>query len=893
MTLSTGTRLGPYEIVAPIGAGGMGEVYRARDTRLERTVAVKVLPSHLAASADSRQRFEREARTISQLSHPHICALYDVGREGETEYLVMEYLEGETLSDRLAKGSLPIGQVLRYGCEVADGLDKAHRQGIVHRDLKPGNVMITKSGVKLLDFGLARALVPASAAIELTALPTQAAALTQEGTILGTLQYMAPEQLEAKEADARTDIFAFGAVLYEMATGGKAFSGASQASLIGSILRDEPRAISEIQPMTPPAFDRVVRTCLAKDPDDRWQTAHDIAVQLKWIQEGGSAVGLPAPVAARRRSRERLWMSAAAALALSTALLAFFLVRNLPAPARVIQSAILPPEKAQFNFEAGAMALSPDGKRLAFVATTSDGKALLFVRELSGLSSQPLAGTEDAIHPFWSPDSRYLGFFAGGKLKKIEASGGPPETLCDAPVGRGGSWNRDGVIVFAAAGGGPLSRVSSEGGTPASVTELDKPRGEESHRWPFFLPDGRHFLYLARGLRDTSTQSRIAAIRVASLDSKRSEILLRTNANAVYVPPRHLLFWREGTLVAQPFDPKARRLTGDAFPVAGRVSRSQTGGVIFSASESGLLAYHGGGDLGFSQLIWYDRGGRQLETVGVPAEILRPRLSHDGTRVAVEISDRENGTRDIWIHDLSRRAQSRFTFDTTHDNGPIWSPDDSRILFSSARVKAAGLFQKLATGAGSEEALFASDASAIPTDCSADGRWITFTTYGQGRGPGTNADLWILSVADRKAAVFLRTEFSESGGQFSPDGRWMAYVSDESGRPEVYVQHFPGPGGKWQASPAGGHSPRWSRDGRELFYVAPGDNLMSIDVKGGEAFGAGVPKLLFGAPMLLSVLGTQYDVSADGQRFLVNRRAADTAEAPITLVVDWAAGGRK
>ncbi|HSS43711.1 MAG TPA: protein kinase, partial [Thermoanaerobaculia bacterium] len=474
MTLAVGTRLGPYEILSPIGAGGMGEVYKARDTRLERTVAVKVLPQHLSASAEVRQRFEREAKTISQLSHPHICALYDVGREGETEYLVMEYLEGESLADRLGKGPLPAEQLLRDGIEIGDALDKAHRQGIVDRDLKPGNVMLTKSGVKLVDFGLAKFGARAPTSGGFSVLPTQAGEnLTAEGTILGTFQYMAPEQLEGKEADARTDIFAFGALLYEMATGQKAFTGRTQASLIGAILRDDPPAISTLAPMTPPALNRVVKTCLAKDPEDRFQTAHDVKLQFQWIAEGGSVFGLPAPVAARRRSRERLaWVVATVATAAALGLAAL-LLRNRPEPSRMVQSLILPPEKSAFFFDDGPIVLSPDGTRLAFVAATAEGKNVLWVRPLNGMTAQPLAGTERAGYPFWSPDSRNIGFFAGRKLKKIDASGGPPQTLCDASLGRGGTWNPDGQIVFSPSPRDPLYRVSAAGGAATPITELD------------------------------------------------------------------------------------------------------------------------------------------------------------------------------------------------------------------------------------------------------------------------------------------------------------------------------------------------------------------------------------------------------------------------------------
>ncbi|MGH9363953.1 MAG: protein kinase domain-containing protein, partial [Thermoanaerobaculia bacterium] len=543
MTLSAGFRLGPYEVLAPLGAGGMGEVYKAKDTRLERTVAIKVLPAHLSSSEEMRQRFEREARAISQLSHPHICALYDVGSHEGTEYLVMEYLEGETLATRLAKGSLPLDQTLSCGIQIADALDKAHRQGIVHRDLKPGNVMLTKSGVKLLDFGLAKLRQAESepVASRLSALGTEGTPLTAEGTLLGTLQYMAPEQLEAKEADARTDIFAFGATLYEMATGRKAFSGTSQASLISAIMTAEPALISTIQPMTPPALDRMVKTCLAKDPDERWQNAHDLMRELRWIAELGSQAGVPGPVVARRKSRERFsWGLTAVTLlvALAAVAAAVRYAHRAAMLARPMRSSMVLPEKSALR----AAAISPDGTRVVFVARDSSGRNLLWIRPLDSLAVQPLPGTENPSFPFWSPDSRFIGFFADGKLKKIDASGGPPQTLCDAPVNRGGTWNREGVILFAPVSDGPIYRVSASGGLPTPVTRLDPSRGETSHRWPFFLPDGQHFLYLVASFGGPKEKT---GIYVGSLDSKEEKFLLPANSSVAYAPPGYLLFFRE------------------------------------------------------------------------------------------------------------------------------------------------------------------------------------------------------------------------------------------------------------------------------------------------------------------------------------------------------------
>ena len=581
MTLSTGTRLGPYEVLSPLGAGGMGEVYKAKDTRLERTVAVKVLPSHLSSSDEVRQRFEREAKTISQLSHPHICALYDVGNQDGVEYLVMEYLEGETLADRLLKGALPAEQTLRYGIEIADALDKAHRQGIIHRDLKPGNVMLTKSGVKLLDFGLARVITPPSEPSALTSFPTVAGSpLTREGTILGTFQYMAPEQLEGKEADVRTDIFSFGAVLYEMATGRKAFSGTSQASLISAIMKEEPAPIATLQPMTPPALERVVRTCLAKDAEDRFQTAHDAKLQLQWMAEAGSAAGVPAPVVARRKNRERLAWTAFAIAAVAAALFAAGYLRRAPRPERGIRATLPFPEKMFL----GELALSPDGNRLAFTAGKIGMEPALWVRSLDGSSAQPVAGAENAYFPFWSPDSRSVGFFADGKLKRVDASGGAILTVCDAQRGVGGTWNRDGTIVFAPAPTSALYRVAAGGGKPVPVTKLDASRHEAAHRYPQFLPDGRHFLYMAGNLGG-ATDDPANAIRVGSLDGSVDKVLVRTLSNAGYASG-YLLYGREGTLLAQRFDTSKLEVRGEPVPAVPKIGLSGWhSNWLFSASR--------------------------------------------------------------------------------------------------------------------------------------------------------------------------------------------------------------------------------------------------------------------------------------------------------------------
>jgi len=889
MPLSNGTRLGPYEIVAAIGAGGMGEVYRARDTRLERTVAVKVLPAHLSTSPESRQRFDREARVISQLSHPHICALYDVGHQDGMDYLVMEYLEGETLAERLVKGRLPTEQVLRYAIEIADALDKAHHDGIVHRDLKPGNVMLTKSGVKLLDFGLAKAVLPPSSA-PATALPTMSPALTQEGTILGTIQYMAPEQLEGKEADTRTDIFAFGALLYEMATGGKAFSGKSQASLISSIMGSEPAPISSISPMTPPALDRVVKTCLAKDPDDRWQTAHDIAVQLRWIQEGGSAVGLPAPVLVRRKSRERIaWLLAALSTAAVIALAALSF-RRQPVETRMTRFTVFPPEKAAFTpvgeSASAQPALSPDGRFLAFVAISPGDRKLLWVRPLDSVEARSLAGSEDASYPFWSPDSRFIGFFAHGKLKRLDLSGGPPQALCDASAGRGAAWSPNGTIVFTPTQAEGLYAIPAAGGEVTPVTTPDSSRQENSHRWPSFLPDGRRFLYWIR------SRSPSSGIYVGSLDSRKSSRVVSADGMGVFVPPDQLLFERDGSLLAQAFDPRSAKVRGETVRVVESVGYgSPPGYALFSVSDKGLLAY-----MAFvisqRELVWLDRSGNVLGTIGGPGGYQVPSLSPDEKRVAFAMRDPQSGNLDIWLTDLARNLSSRFTFSPANESRPVWSPDGSRIAFVSSQEGFGDIYEKPSSGAGQEQVIFRSNQDKFLTDWSLDGRFLVFHTP----GPKTGWDVWVVPLTgERKPMTFAQSEFSEVQGQLSPDERWMAYASNESGTMEVYVQPFPASGGKWQVSTGGGSQPRWRRDGKELFYVSADKRLMAVEVKTDTNFEAGVPKALFGTRFLPAAAPYQhsYAVAGDGQKFLVTRLVEEEPAIPITVVLNWTAGLKK
>ncbi|HEY3123068.1 MAG TPA: protein kinase, partial [Thermoanaerobaculia bacterium] len=785
----------------------------------------------------------------------------------------------------LVKGPLPLEQTLRFGVEIADALDKAHRQGIVHRDLKPSNMMLTKSGVKLLDFGLAKAVAPAIQQSSLTALPTMAAAanLTQEGTILGTFQYMAPEQLEGREADARTDIFAFGAVLYEMATGTKAFSAESQASLITAIMSSDPAPISAIQPMSPPALDRVVKTCLAKDPEGRWQSAHDVGQELLWIAEAGSRAEIePRAVAGRWQARIAWSVAAVLAAALALTLTRW---RGSDRSSPPVVASLLPPATSAFDLSAGPPALSPDGLEFAFVASTEGGESLLWVRMLNASSDRPLSGTEGACCPFWSPDGRRLGFFAEGKLKRVEASGGAPEVLCDARDAGGGTWNKQGVILFAPGPGQPIHQVSASGGPGRPVTRLDAARGESFHSSPVFLPDGRHFLF---GVATGSTVPFLDSIYLGSLDGDAPKRLVPAQANAAYAAG-WLLFWRDRVLRAQRFDWKRGALEGEPFQIAADVEGHPSHTTAyFSISQNGLLAYaHGAADL--SRLLWYDRSGRETGSIGTPAFYYYPRLSHDGRRLAV---DQSNLTQqgDVWIHDLSRTEATRLTFDVADETAPIWSPHDDSIVFLRAAGGAASdLFRKPPDRPAAEEPLLVSPAKKQPTDWSPDGRFILFTSSDPER---RNEDLWVLSLEGRRAATVVASRFDEWDGQFSPDGRWIAYVSNESGRPEVYAQPFQGPGPRRKMSTAGGLMPKWRHDGAELFYVAPDRRLMAVPVRKAANLDVGVPAALFETRIRMGPPFRHYEVSADGQRFLVDTMAAQEKERSVTLVVNWTAGAR-
>ncbi len=888
MTLSSGTRLGPYEILGPIGAGGMGEVYRAHDPRLGRDVAIKVLPSHLSASPEVRARFEREARAISKLNHPHICTLHDIGHHDGTDYLVMELLEGETLAHRLEKGPLPLAEVLRHGIEIASALDVAHRGGIVHRDLKPGNIMLTRAGAKLMDFGLARATGLAVAAAGLTESPTVSRPLTAEGAIVGTLQYMAPEQLEGREADARADLWALGCVLYEMATGRRAFGGTSQASLIAAVLKETPRPMVELQPLTPPALDRIVTQCLAKDPDERWQSAGDLARELEWIRGGSSQVGAPAAPAAgsqvRSRARERLLWSAALLAVVLAALASLVIPRLLsqsPRPS-VSRFTIPAPDDVTLLIHAGVPTISPDGRTLAFLAVDSAGTGQIWVRPLDSLAPRALIGTEGGYLPFWSPDSRFIGFFAGGKLKKIPAAGGSAEVLCDARDGRGGSWSREGVIVFAPDAAGPLFSVPASGGAPTQVTYLDSTRQETGHRWPYFLPDGRRFLFVALPERQGNFDA-----YAGSLDSGERKLILSAGAAPTFAAPGYLIYVRGVSVVAQRFD--ARRLSFAGEPVT--LGEAPSPLPLFdaaqrvTASDDGVMAHLGAG-LPNTELTWFDRQGHPIGKIPVPpGRYESVSLSPDGKKLCMDRQSSASAV-DLWLLDLDRPVPTRFTFGPSTNHLAVWSPDGSQIAFDSNRSGPWDIYVKAVSGAGQEQPLLTSSALFKNlSQWSPDGRFLVYETP----EPETGWDLWLLPTAEIHTPVsYLSTPFNERWGTISPDGRWMAYYSDESGRWELYVQSFPAPGSKYQVSSTGcGFAlfSAWVRDGRELIWIGEdGATLMAADVQTSPTFKAGAPHKLF---KLQTGAGLGIDVTRDGQRVLGPVPVGEALTSMIIVEMNW------
>jgi eukaryotic-like serine/threonine-protein kinase len=862
----------------------MGEVYLARDEKLNRDVAIKVLPTALSQDAERLRRFEQEAQAAGALNHPNILAVYDVGTHDAAPYIVSELLEGEELREQLNDGSLPQRKALDYAQQIAQGLAAAHERGITHRDLKPENLFVTTDGrVKILDFGLAK-LRPLRNESVSSEIDTRKQ-ITDPGTVMGTVGYMSPEQVRGHEADHRSDIFSFGSILYEMLSGQRAFRRDTMAETMTAILKEEPPELSETNAKVSLPLEKIVRRCLEKQPERRFHSAHDLAFAIESLSGTSTSSGQTGTIATlttlstRSRMTKHLpWIVSGVLFIALLAALPFVIssLRRAPVDTPVTRVSVLPPEKSTVY----TLTVSPDGRRLAFIARDAAGKTLLWVRPLDSLAAQPLAGTDNAFYPFWSPDSRFIGFFAGAKLKKIEVTGGPPSTLCNAPNGRGGAWNRDDTIVFAPDNRSGLSRVSAAGGEPSPVTTLDSSSQESSHRFPQFLPDGHHFLYFAR-----SIQRENSAIYASSLDKPQAKRIISTDTNAAYAPPGYLLFTREAALTAQTFDVASLTLTGAPFPVAEQVGRLRsTSEAYFSVSETGVLVYKSS-DAGMTQLVWFDRSGQQLGATGPPGYYLFPTLSPDEKRVAISRDDAQAGNYDIWLLDLARGIPSRFTFDPASDVYPVWSPDGSRIVFGSGRDGAWNLYQKSSSGAGSEEAISKSSERTFPSDWSSDGRFILYTQL----SPTTVWDLWVMPLfGDRQPISFLQTKFNETNGVFSPDGKWIAYESDDSGSSQVWVQSFPA-GSKWQVSSEGGSLPRFRRDGKELFYLAANGKLMAVEVK------ANTSGLEFSAPKpLFDTHSTdRYAVTADGQRFLISTPIQETASAPITVILNWTAERKK
>ncbi len=903
MAILPGRRLGPYEILSAIGAGGMGEVYQAHDTKLGRDVAIKVLPEAFAHDAERLSRFQREAKMLAALNHPNIATIFGLEHSDGVQYLVMELVSGETLQERIKREDpVPVEEALKIAKQIAEALEAAHEKSIIHRDLKPANVQVTPEGkVKVLDFGLAKAFAGDATAEDIGNSPTLSMAATMQGVILGTAAYMSPEQAKGKAVDKRTDIWAFGAVLYELLTGKAAFQGEDVGDILAAVVRSEPDW-QALPVATPLKVRDLLRRCLQKDKRLRLRDAGDAQIEMEEALTAPAATPVNgAELRPKPAWVQKLLFAISAVFFLTTIILVSMRVYDYRSPSEsaAVRFLVSAPDKTSFESGVGAGttgytggSISPDGRRLAFTAKDESGKVMLWVRALDTLAAQPLQGTDGAALPFWSPDSRTVGFFGQGKLKKIDVGGGPPQTLTEAPNARGGSWTRDGVIVFAASNSGPLSRVSSAGGAAEAATKLSQQ--QTSHRFPSFLPDGKRFLYFVGGTGEN------AGVFIGSLDSLDGQRLLAADSAAVYAPPGYLLFVRQGTLLAQAFDGKKLQLSGEAVPIAEQVAFDGPG-AAFSASESGELTYRTGAGAPNLRLTWVDRSGKLIESVGAPGAYLGPDLSPDGKRIAVHRHDGAGG--DVWLVDAAGGKTSRLTFDASQENAsPIWSPDGSRIVFGSRRNGKWGLYQKLSNGTGSEELLVESDLVKSPMSWSADGKIILYMVL----DPKTNADVWALPLTgDRKPFPILQTPFVESHPQISPDGKWFAYSSDETGRREIYVQSFPPGAGKWQISSNGGFYARWRRDGKELIYMESlsRGKLVSVGVNStGTSLEFSAPRPLFDSGYVNLSFGhtgnwSTYAVSADGQRFLIPRTesglAGELNNAPITVVLNWTAGLKK
>jgi serine/threonine protein kinase len=882
--LTIGQALGHFRIHSQLGKGGMGEVYRARDTRLKRDVAIKILPEEFSRDRNRVARFQREAEVLASLNHPNIAAIYDLEEAEGSRFLVLEFVEGETLAERIGRGPIPVEEALNIARNICEALEAAHEKGITHRDLKPANIKITPDGkVKVLDFGLAKAIEKASTGTAQSNSPTLlSTAETSVGVILGTAAYMSPEQARGQQVDRRTDMFAFGALLYEMLTAHRAFDGEDIASILSSVLQHEPDW-TLLPPNLPPRIRDLLRLCLQKDRRRRRSGAADARIDIEEAQAVPTiAAETNQETAIGSHRRERAW---AFAVVIVTAALAGISIHDFNRPEPQAPPEIRLEVSTPSAADPLSFAISPDGRRMVFSAS-NEGKSQLWVRPLESVTAQPLAGTDGASYPFWSPDSASVGFFAGGKLKRIGIVGGAPQEIANTGVGRGGAWNREGTILFNPIAG-PLFKVSATGGEePVAVTRLET--GQGSHRFPQFLPDGRHFIYFVQA-------GPAQGIYAGSLDGGLSKRLASADAAAVVSPSGFLLFLRQTTLFAQAFDFKRQELSGNPFRVAEQLAfDAGTAAPGFSAT-SGIVAYRTGSAGVRRQLTWLDRSGKSVGTIGAPDEagLNNVELSPDGKRVAVNRA--VTGNRDIWLIDAARGVPTPFTFDAASDGLPVWSADGSHVVFTSNRRGVFNLYWKVSSGAGADELLLESDQAIAPTDWSADGRFLLFRSL----DPQTGMDLWVLPVSadkkDKKPFPFLKTARDEYDGQFSPNGKWIAYESNESGRFEIYVQPFPGPGGKFQISSNGGVQPRWNKNGKEIFYVSLDSKMMAAPVKlspHGQSLETVTPAALFpvriaGGLLPFAANKQQYAVSSDGQRFLVNLAVDEGVASPITLILNW------
>jgi len=900
MTLPIGTKLGPYEIVAPLGAGGMGEVYRARDARLGRDVAIKVLPTHLAENSEAKQRFEREARAVSSLSHVNICPLFDVGSQEGVEYLVMEYLEGETLAKRLEKGPLKLEEVQRMGMEIAEALEKAHRQGIVHRDLKPGNVMLTKSGAKLMDFGLAKPsmamtaasdlMTPSGPTMSVAALTSAASPLTQKGMIVGTFQYIAPEVLQGKEADARSDIFSLGCVLFEMATGKRAFEGKSQLSVFTAILETDSPLVSSLLRLAPKALDELVKNCLAKDPEERISSAHDVKLQLRALEPRATSGVMAAPEKTGISRKLRNILLGVGALVLLAAAVVGYALGGRKNEGGVLRLQITPPEKMKFvdTGDFGGMpVLSPDGSKLTFSAEGENSRKGLWVRSLDSFAAQRLEGTDEAAHPFWSPDGRYIGFFAKGKLNKVLATGGAVLALAAADNPRGGTWCGSDVIVYAANFQSGLMKVSANGGPASEATRLDGTK-HSTHRWPWCLPDGKHFIYLATNHQGGTPAEN--GIYYAGLDGKDMHQVVASDSGAE-VAEGYLLYHTQPTLMAQPFDAASGTVSGEAVAILDRV-KFDTGvwRALFTVAQKGRIAYFTGGESATgTQLLKYDRSGKVLKVIGEMGSYMDPTYSPDGKRMAFLSGD---PLWNVWIMDLERGNRTRVTFDPTVKTKPTWSPDGKTIAYL-ARLggQKAVIRSKPANGTGAEQTLVDEKEYTVNyPQYSPDGKYMV---YMRQQGVGAVAIMAKplgggepITVLDAPGLQVTLPVFS-----VSPNGKWIAYTSGESGNYEVYVAPFPKGEGKWQVSNGNATAAAWRRDSKELFYFSVGGDLYATEIgESGNELQMGTPKFLFRAN--IAPMGTLYDVSPDGQSFVI-QVTGEGSQAPLNFVTNWMAELKK